>query len=65
MVAHVLGVPSNAVTVQVRRMGGGFGGKKRRATSLPMLAADAAKRLKRPVKLRPTATRTWRHRQAP
>jgi len=27
MVAHVLGVPSNAVTVNVRRMGGGFGGK--------------------------------------
>lgn len=28
MVAHVLGVPSNAVTVNVRRMGGGFGGKE-------------------------------------
>ena len=28
MVAHVLGVPSNAVTVIVRRMGGGFGGKE-------------------------------------
>ena len=28
MVAHVLGVPSNAVTIIVRRMGGGFGGKE-------------------------------------
>ena len=28
MVAHVMGVPSNAVTVNVRRMGGGFGGKE-------------------------------------
>ena len=26
MVSHVLGVPSHAVTVEVRRMGGGFGG---------------------------------------
>jgi xanthine dehydrogenase large subunit len=28
MVAQVLGVPSHAVTVEVRRMGGGFGGKE-------------------------------------
>jgi xanthine dehydrogenase large subunit len=28
MVAHALGTVSNAVTVQVRRMGGGFGGKE-------------------------------------
>ncbi len=27
-VAHVLGVPSHAVTVEMRRMGGGFGGKE-------------------------------------
>jgi xanthine dehydrogenase large subunit len=28
MVAHALGVPSHAVTVEIRRMGGGFGGKE-------------------------------------
>ena len=28
MVAHVLGVPAHAVTVEIRRMGGGFGGKE-------------------------------------
>ena len=28
LVAHVLGVPDDAVTVEVRRMGGGFGGKE-------------------------------------
>ncbi|RUZ69410.1 molybdopterin cofactor-binding domain-containing protein, partial [Mesorhizobium sp. M7A.F.Ca.US.007.01.1.1] len=28
MVSHALGVPSNAVTVEIRRMGGGFGGKE-------------------------------------
>jgi xanthine dehydrogenase large subunit len=28
IVSHILQVPSNAVTVQVRRMGGGFGGKE-------------------------------------
>ena len=27
-VAHVLGIASNQVTVEVRRMGGGFGGKR-------------------------------------
>lgn len=53
MVAHGLGVPSNAVTVQVRRMGGGFGGKETQGNQFAVLAAVAAKRLKRPVKLRP------------
>ena len=28
MVGHVLGIPSNAVTVEIRRMGGAFGGKE-------------------------------------
>jgi len=31
-VAEALGVPMNAVRVEVRRMGGGFGGKEVRAT---------------------------------
>ncbi|WP_193142690.1 xanthine dehydrogenase molybdopterin binding subunit [Meridianimarinicoccus sp. MJW13] len=53
MVAHVLGVPSNAVTVNVRRMGGGFGGKESQMNIFCAVAAVAAKRLKRPVKIRP------------
>ncbi|WP_424990549.1 xanthine dehydrogenase molybdopterin binding subunit [Fluviibacterium sp. S390] len=53
MVAHVLGVPSNAVTVNVRRMGGGFGGKESQMNIFCAVAAVAAKRLNRPVKIRP------------
>ena len=49
-VAHVLGVPRNAVTVEVRRMGGGFGGKESQG-NLPAAAAALAARLTgRPVK---------------
>ncbi|MCA0943218.1 xanthine dehydrogenase molybdopterin binding subunit [Salipiger pacificus] len=53
MVAHVLGVPSNAVVVNVRRMGGGFGGKESQMNLFAVVAAMAAKRLNRPVKIRP------------
>ncbi|WP_068110701.1 xanthine dehydrogenase molybdopterin binding subunit [Tropicimonas marinistellae] len=53
MVAHVLGVPSNAVVVNVRRMGGGFGGKESQMNLFCAVAAVAAKRLNRPVKIRP------------
>ena len=52
MVAHALGVPSHAVTVEVRRMGGGFGGKETQANQCAALAAIAAKKLNRAVKLR-------------
>ncbi|RVD37981.1 xanthine dehydrogenase molybdopterin binding subunit, partial [Mesorhizobium sp. M8A.F.Ca.ET.023.02.2.1] len=52
LVAHTLGVPSNAVTVEVRRMGGGFGGKETQANQCAAIAAIAAKRLKRAVKIR-------------
>ena len=45
MVAHVLGVPSNAVVVNVRRMGGGFGGKESQMNLFAVVAAMAAKRL--------------------
>jgi xanthine dehydrogenase large subunit len=49
-VAHVLGVPSHAVTVEMRRMGGGFGGKESQA-NLPAAAAALAARLTgRPAK---------------
>ena len=52
LVAHALGVPSNAVTVEIRRMGGGFGGKETQANQCAALAAIAAKKLHRAVKIR-------------
>ena len=53
MVAHVLGVPSNAVVVNVRRMGGGFGGKESQMNIFAAVAALAAKKWNRAVKIRP------------
>ena len=53
MVAHVLGVPSNAVTVNVRRMGGGFGGKESQMNLFCAVAALAARKTGRAVKIRP------------
>ena len=53
MVSHVLGVASNAVTVSVRRMGGGFGGKETQGNLFAVVAALAAKTLGRAVKIRP------------
>ena len=38
-IANVLGRPANAVTVEVRRMGGGFGGKETQAMQWAALAA--------------------------
>ncbi|WP_238367600.1 xanthine dehydrogenase molybdopterin binding subunit [Mesobacterium pallidum] len=52
VVAHALGVPAHSVTVTVRRMGGGFGGKETQMNAFAVIAAVAAKRLNRPVKLR-------------
>jgi xanthine dehydrogenase large subunit len=52
LVAHALGVPSHAVTVEVRRMGGGFGGKETQANQCAAIAAIAAAKLKRAVKIR-------------
>lgn len=57
MVAHVLGVPSNAVVVNVRRMGGGFGGKESQMNLFCAVAAMAAKKWNRAVKIRPTGIR--------
>ena len=51
-VAKVLGRPDNAVTVEVRRMGGGFGGKETQASQWAALAALAAVRTGRPAKMR-------------
>ena len=53
MVAHVLGVPSHAVTIEIRRMGGGFGGKETQGNQFAAIAAVAAKKLHRAVKIRP------------
>ena len=41
-VAHLLGLPFNAVTVEVRRMGGAFGGKESQATIIAGIAAVLA-----------------------
>lgn len=51
-VAHLLGIPFNAVTCEVRRMGGGFGGKESQATMIAGIAAVLAWKARRPVKLR-------------
>jgi xanthine dehydrogenase large subunit len=51
LIAAMLGVPSNAITVEVRRMGGAFGGKETQAALPAAIAALAAAKLRRPVKL--------------
>ena len=53
IVGHVMGIPSNAITVNVRRMGGGFGGKETQGNQFAALATIAAKKLNRAVKFRP------------
>jgi xanthine dehydrogenase large subunit len=52
VVARVLGLPDHAVVAEVRRMGGGFGGKESQATQWAAIAALAAHRTGRPCKLR-------------
>jgi xanthine dehydrogenase large subunit len=52
LVAKTLGLADHAVTVEVRRMGGGFGGKETQAAGIACLAALAAAKTGRPVKLR-------------
>ncbi len=49
--ARVLGLPMHLVEVDVRRIGGGFGGKEDQATAWACLAALAAFKLNKPVKL--------------
>ncbi|MCC9620909.1 xanthine dehydrogenase molybdopterin binding subunit [Thalassospira sp. MA62] len=51
-IANVLGRPANAVTVEVRRMGGGFGGKETQASQWAALAALVAVKTGRPAKFR-------------
>ncbi len=52
LVAEVLGIPFNRVTVDMRRMGGGFGGKETNAAPWACVAALLANKSRRPVKLR-------------
>ena len=52
LVAHALGLQSHHVHVECRRMGGGFGGKESQSALFACVAALAARRANRPVKLR-------------
>ena len=52
LVAHALNKAANAVQVECRRMGGGFGGKESQSALFACVAAVAAVRLNTPVKLR-------------
>ena len=52
IVAHALATHSHAITVQCRRMGGGFGGKESQAALIAAAAAVLARKTRRPVKLR-------------
>ena len=52
IVARILGVPDAFVTVETRRMGGGFGGKESQACAWAALAALAARVTGHPCKVR-------------
>lgn len=52
LVARVLGRPLHSVTVECRRMGGGFGGKETQAAQFACIAAVLAQQTAKPVKLR-------------
>jgi xanthine dehydrogenase large subunit len=49
--ARVLGLPMSRVAVEVFRLGGAFGGKEDQATPWAVMAAMAARALRRPVKM--------------
>lgn len=52
-VAHALGLHAHHVQIECRRMGGGFGGKESQSAVFACVAGVAARKLGRPVKLRP------------
>lgn len=52
LVAHALHIPTSAVTVEIRRMGGAFGGKESQASQWAVLAALAAWKTGQPCKMR-------------
>ena len=51
-VAEALGVPLHSVRVEIRRMGGGFGGKESQGNALAVICAVAARLTERPCKMR-------------
>ena len=51
-IARVIDCPSNGVTVEVRRMGGAFGGKETHAAQWAILAALVTRLTNRPAKFR-------------
>ncbi len=51
-VAEALGHPMNAVRVEIRRMGGGFGGKESQGNALAVACAVAARATGKPCKMR-------------
>ncbi len=52
LVARVLGLDMKSVTVEVRRMGGGFGGKETQSAQTAVLAALVARATGRPARMR-------------
>ena len=56
IVAHVLGLRANAITVQSLRMGGGFGGKETQPHGFAAIAALGTTLTGRPVRVRLTRT---------
>ncbi len=51
-VAEALGLPMHGVRVEIRRMGGGFGGKESQGNALAVACAVAARATGRPCKMR-------------
>lgn len=51
-VSHSLGLPMNAVRVETRRMGGGFGGKESQGNALAVACAVVAAQTGQPCKMR-------------
>jgi xanthine dehydrogenase large subunit len=51
-VAHALHLPMSSVRVEVRRMGGGFGGKESQGNALAIACAVAARATGRPCRMR-------------
>ena len=52
VIAEVLGLPAHDVVVEVRRLGGGFGGKETQANHVAAWAALLCAATRRPVKIR-------------
>tara|TARA_B100001123_G_scaffold273645_1_gene304496 strand:- start:104 stop:2404 length:2301 start_codon:yes stop_codon:yes gene_type:complete len=52
IIAKMLNQKSNSITVEVRRIGGGFGGKETQSFIFAAICTLLAKKTKRPVKLR-------------